>query len=389
MKVLLITEYFPPIIHGGGEISAETLAKELAKNNIEVHVLTSKFKNLKRYEEINKVKVHRLLKTGENPRKLTDNLKRTFYLHKSIKKQTKTLNKKHKFNTTHFLNTTSITKIKGKTIATINNYTNFCPTSNLQYNFKPGDKNFINFLKHMIKSDYIGKQKLKPYLKYNPFFLIPFYINYRNRINQIKHIKKFIVLNDLIKLKNSNKIYNIVNINNKIIKYPIKKRPNTITYIGELEKIKGVDRLLKAAPKDTNILIVGGGSQKNYLKKIANKNTIFTGKINQKYIPHIYKISDIIVLPTRWQEPLSRTLTEALFFGKPILATDKGGNKEQVKHNINGFIIKSQKEFTEKLNLLTKNKKLREKMGKESRKLYNKNFKPDTLIKKIIEMYKK
>ena len=77
MKVLLISEYFPPIVHGGGEISAETLARELAKNNIEVHVLTSYFKGLNPYEEINKVKIYRLLKTSLNPRKLTDNIKST------------------------------------------------------------------------------------------------------------------------------------------------------------------------------------------------------------------------------------------------------------------------------------------------------------------------
>ena len=212
MKILLITEYFPPIIHGGGELSAQTLAQELVKNDIEVHVLTSKRKNSKVHEIKDNVKIHRLLKTGVNPRNLLDNFKRTILLPTSIKKEFYKLNKKEKFDVIHFLNTTSITELKTKIkkVATINNYTNFCPKSNLYHktNFKPGEKNFIKYLKCMFTSDYIGKQKLKPYLKYNPFFLIPLYINYLNRRKQIKYVDKFIVLNDLIPLKNSKKMEN-------------------------------------------------------------------------------------------------------------------------------------------------------------------------------------
>ena len=169
MKILLITEYFPPIIHGGGELSAQTLAQELVKNDIEVHVLTSKRKNSKVHEIKDNVKIHRLLKTGVNPRNLLDNFKRTILLPTSIKKEFYKLNKKEKFDVIHFLNTTSITELKTKIkkVATINNYTNFCPKSNLYHktNFKPGEKNFIKYLKCMFTSDYIGKQKLKPYLK--------------------------------------------------------------------------------------------------------------------------------------------------------------------------------------------------------------------------------
>ncbi len=216
------------------------------------------------------------------------------------------------------------------------------------------------------------------------------YINYLNRRKQIKFVDKFIVLNDLIPLKNSKKIYNPVNIQNKLKKYPITKNKVTFTYIGELEEIKGMDRIIKAFPKiqDIQLLIVGSGSEELNLKKIANNNTIFMGKIDPSYIPHIYSQTDVMVLPTRWPEPLSRTLTESLYFGKPIIATNKGGNKEQVKDNLNGFIVKNQKDLREKINTLAKGKRLREKMGKESKKLYNEKFSKNKIIKQIIELYK-
>jgi len=46
MKILLVSEYFPPKIFGGGEISAALLAKNLSREGIEVSVLTSHFNGL-------------------------------------------------------------------------------------------------------------------------------------------------------------------------------------------------------------------------------------------------------------------------------------------------------------------------------------------------------
>ncbi|MBU4201763.1 MAG: glycosyltransferase, partial [Candidatus Altiarchaeota archaeon] len=54
-------------VFGGGEISAEHLAKGLAERGVDVSVLTSKFRGLKKYEEKDGVKIHRRLSTGTGP----------------------------------------------------------------------------------------------------------------------------------------------------------------------------------------------------------------------------------------------------------------------------------------------------------------------------------
>ena len=56
LKVLLVTEYFPPVVYGGGEISAYLLAKNLAKH-VDVSVLTSKYDELQNYEEKDRIKI--------------------------------------------------------------------------------------------------------------------------------------------------------------------------------------------------------------------------------------------------------------------------------------------------------------------------------------------
>ena len=61
----------------------------------------------------------------------------------------------------------------------------------------------------------------------------------------------------------------------------------------------------------------------------------------------VYKSSDIIIQPSLWPEPLPRVLLEATYFGKPIIATDSGGNKEFI--NFLGFSLGSLSEVESQL----------------------------------------
>jgi len=105
-------------------------------------------------------------------------------------------------------------------------------------------------------------------------------------------------------------------------------------------------------------------------------------------MPSIYRQSDIIVLPSRWPEPLSRVLIEALCFSKPLIATDSGGNQDCIRDGKNGFLVKAEvKELKEKLEKLISDSKLREKMGKESRKLFEERFESNSVIERIVSLY--
>ena len=132
-RVLLVSEYYPPKVFGGGEISAEHLAKGLADRGVDVSVLTSKFRGLPGYEENSGVKIHRRLSTGRGP---TSMIKRKLLFPRSIRKELKKLDEKENFDVIHFLNTTSITRCEKRSIATINSYGNFCPKGNMFYREK-------------------------------------------------------------------------------------------------------------------------------------------------------------------------------------------------------------------------------------------------------------
>ena len=55
MKILFVSEYYPPKIMGGGEINLALLAKALANKGMDVSVITSFHDNLERFETVDNV----------------------------------------------------------------------------------------------------------------------------------------------------------------------------------------------------------------------------------------------------------------------------------------------------------------------------------------------
>lgn len=386
MKLLLVTEYFPPAIFGGGELSAFLLAKELAKKEIEIHVLTSYFKGLKKEETKDKIHIHRLLATGKNPKTIKGNLQRLF-LKKQIKKQISLLDKKHDFYLIHFLNTTSIVKYKNKkTYATINGYTNFCPKRNLWYKEKDVCRgcNPVKFTGCIASSDYLGKVKMPGVIRYNPVMWLALYVEYLRNKNSLKHVDRIIVLSDFIESlvnRECKKIPNVMEIT-PAKKYKLNSKKVKVLYVGGEKKHKGIDLLEKDFRKIKNAhLFIAGTKKKN------TKNITYLGKLEYKYMGSLFQQADIVVIPSLWPEPLSRAMIEALYYGCPIIATYRGGNPEGVKNNINGFLVEPA-ELYGKLKLLIASKKLRKEFSKQSKRIYKEKFEKEKILKKIIEYYK-
>lgn len=412
MKVLCVSEYYPPKTFGGGEIGAKVLAENLAEYN-EVVVLTSHFPGLKEIEKKNKVKITRKLKTAP-PGSLINEVKRVKLLKKSMERALPKILKEEKPDVIHCLNTSSIEAVSNiKTeipkIATINSYRNVCPKANLFYNEKEEctGAEFKKCVHCLLISEYFGKVKVNPFLK--PLLIPLVYKQYERRNQSLEGIDRFIAISSFVKeaLLNANvpgrkiiEIPNPIEIN-KISKREIKFPENkiNITSLSALEKIKGIDTLIATISKVKNdeimLNIVGTGSQEENLKNLAERLDIadkvnFLGQIQYKEIPSIYERSDIIAIFSKWPEPLPRVGIESLYFGRPIIATDVGGNKDLVENGKNGFLVNVRRnDPREKLEKLIRDDELRRRMGEKSRKLFEKKFEKKKIIKSITKVYRK
>lgn len=91
------------------------------------------------------------------------------------------------------------------------------------------------------------------------------------------------------------------------------------------------------------LLIVGEGPEHDKLRRLVQENglesfVVFLG-IRQD-IPNLMKLADGFVLSSQW-EGLPMVLLEASASALPIVATNVGGNREIVKHGVNGYLCSS------------------------------------------------
>lgn len=117
--------------------------------------------------------------------------------------------------------------------------------------------------------------------------------------------------------------------------------------IGRLERQKGVDMLLAAAPEvirrlgDVHFLIVGDGPDRANLEHQARAASLadrvhFLGQRSD--VPELLAAATALVLPSRW-EGMPNVVLEAMAAGKPIVASDVEGTVDLIEPGRNGWLV--------------------------------------------------
>ncbi len=124
-----------------------------------------------------------------------------------------------------------------------------------------------------------------------------------------------------------------------------------LLYVGSLEPQKKVDELinvfgqLKNDIQDLGLLIIGDGSMRSDLEKLATVNNIkdclFLGHITEN-IGLYFFLSDACVIPGRG----GLAINQAMAYGKPVIVGEADGTeKDMIKHGTNGYIINDKDEL--------------------------------------------
>jgi len=116
----------------------------------------------------------------------------------------------------------------------------------------------------------------------------------------------------------------------------------TLSYIGRLESVKGVEDFLAAAVPlkkeypHLNVQVVGWFADGHPLVEQYRREVRFTGL--REDIPDILSKTDIFVLPS-YSEGLSNALMEAMSSSCACVASDVGGNRYLIQNGISGFLF--------------------------------------------------
>jgi len=141
-----------------------------------------------------------------------------------------------------------------------------------------------------------------------------------------------------------------------------------VLYLGRIEKIKGIQTMLQAFKgiKDIDLLIAGGGSLENELKKsTVNPNVKFLGFRKKEEILCLIKNSLFTIVPSEWYENFPYSIIESMSLGKPVLGARIGGIPELVIDGYTGYMFtpKNVNDLENKIKLMLNDKNKLGEMG--------------------------
>lgn len=131
-------------------------------------------------------------------------------------------------------------------------------------------------------------------------------------------------------------------------------RPFRVGFIGSFYRYEGLDILIRAASMlksadfEVSVTLVGGGPEEDELRRLTTELSLedvvtFTGRVPNAEVGDYYRQLDALVYPRR-SSRLTEMVTplkplEAMANRKLVLATDIGGHRELIQHEVTGLLF--------------------------------------------------
>jgi lipopolysaccharide/colanic/teichoic acid biosynthesis glycosyltransferase/glycosyltransferase involved in cell wall biosynthesis len=187
-------------------------------------------------------------------------------------------------------------------------------------------------------------------------------------------------------------------------RYGLTPGDKVIGFVGRFVREKGILELLQAmqivnrAIPESRLLLVGGTLQSDrdsQIKKIISRvreqnqfspSIVFTGFIEDITAP--MSVMDVFVLPSH-REGMPRSIIEAMASGKPVIATNIRGCREEVVHGSTGLIVplNNPSALAEAIINVLINPDMGRRMGAAGRLRADKFFNERSVLDKQVEIY--
>lgn len=418
MKILFITDFFPPITYGGAEISTGLLAKALQKQH-DVMVITSQL--APREWTWNKIKVMPILKRSSLGKRSPGTIIR-YGIANIIQPLTNSVRllysiRNWRFDVINFILTSYSTSIiitlssffrSEQLIVDVRDLTLVCVNSLTYHGYKETSEkhNCFMHINQMYSHKNLVIRGLSPLFGLYEVCLFKLYtFIFKQRM---KHTNKLhiVALSKYVQLKlveNGFSEHKITVINN-IAQTTLTKADSSTEYqydlasASRLDKNKGVWDLLNAyiALKDPRVrlAIAGDGLELDAMKEFINDHDLYNvtllGRLTSDEVLKLYVRSRFIIAPVKAPEGFGRFIQESITTETPVIATKWGGISEGIIDNKTGFLVEPNN-----LNALTNTIRValslsREQIVKMQRSIteYGENYSDTTIVQKRLDLYR-
>lgn len=168
-------------------------------------------------------------------------------------------------------------------------------------------------------------------------------------------------------------------------------------YAGRLCLEKGLHELLEAyrlLPKPRPALKIAGegpssGALKNFAQRENLDEIIWLGKISPEEVQKELSNSAVSLVPSLWYENCPMSILESFAQGRPVIASDLAGNRELIRHGIDGFLVdpKDSQSFADYLQKAISDRESLEKMSTTCFNKVLEEYSPNEHLQKILNVY--
>ncbi len=181
-------------------------------------------------------------------------------------------------------------------------------------------------------------------------------------------------------------------------RYGIEVQDKVAVMAARLTKVKGQTYLIEAAKLlrergiNAKFLIAGTGDTYQALEKQIQESGL-TDSVKLlgflEDVTPLMTLADVQVNCSFGTEATSLALLEGMSLGKPIVATDFGGNPGVVRDGVNGFLTRTHdaKDLAEKLERLFLEEDLYRRMSENAKRIYQEKFTAEVYAQGIENLY--
>jgi glycosyltransferase involved in cell wall biosynthesis len=122
-----------------------------------------------------------------------------------------------------------------------------------------------------------------------------------------------------------------------------------LLYVGRLHPDKGIEeavRCLAFLPEEASLTVAGSWDPRDeaalerLIDELGMRSRVRAlGRLGAEAVAELYRTSDALLFPVRWEEPWGLVPLEAMGCGCPVLATGRGGSAEYLRDGENCLLV--------------------------------------------------
>lgn len=356
MRILFVTDFYPPLEVGGMEQMCEEVVKGLTARGHDTHVLTSRYGIQSRH--LTEKEVSRALHLQAD---VYHYRPLNFFLFRSRQESTNVRTLQHTvqtfspdvifiwgmWNLSPKVAYWAEQALPGRVAYYVASHWLIEPDVHQSYWDSPARRRLVNTVKHKVSPWVLGQLQRER---------LTYPLELRHVACVSAHVRQKLSSADALPY-GAQVIYNGIDPDPFVRAATDRMSPDgalRLIYIGGLGQHKGVHTAIEALAllrdqdsiTDLSLTIVGGGhpTYEAYLRDMVTsfemENVVkFVGRMPRERIPELLAEADVFLFTSVWDEPIARTVMEAMASGLAVIASPVGGQQEMLVDGENTLVF--------------------------------------------------